>query len=83
MGHIEIWGQTIPNLLVLAGRAIKEVAEAIPLSGFMVNDHAVFGLTMRSGESLSVADTMVIGAVSLQNEDFQNNLSESVMVTNA
>ena len=83
MGHVEIWGQVVPNLLVLAGRAIKEVAETIPLSGFMVNDHAVFGLTTRSGESLSIADTMVIGDVSLQDEELKDNLSESVTVTNA
>ncbi len=82
MGHIEIWGNIVPNLLVQAGKTIKEVAEGIPLSGFMVKDRAVFGLTTRSGELLSVADTMVIGAVSLLAEDFQNSLSESVTVTN-
>ena len=82
MGHIEIWGQTVPNLLSMAGRAIKEVAEGIPLSGFMVKDSAVFGLAAKTAEVLSVSDSVVFGQVRFQSEDLQGPLSESVTITN-
>jgi hypothetical protein len=63
MGHIEIWGNIVPNLLVLAGRAIKEVSEKIPLAGFRLSDRVVFGLTTLSRESIGRSEQMVLGAM--------------------
>ena len=85
MGLIEIWGQTVPNLLAMAGRSIKEVAESIPISGFMLADRAVFGLTAKAEESL---ETVIGESVSISfplaiSEGLESNLLESVGIVNA
>lgn len=82
MGHIEIWGNIVPNLLGKAGRAIKEVAEKIPVSGFKLLDRAVFGLTAKVTEALSVSDSAIFGEVKKLSEDLQSSLSESITITN-
>ena len=83
MGHIEIWGQTVPSLLAMAGRAIKEVTEKIPLSGFKLKDSVVFGLTAKTAESIeALADSIVFGTTRFQSDDLQSSLDESVTITN-
>jgi hypothetical protein len=102
MGHIEIWGNIVPNLLVLAGRAIKEVSERIPISGFKLSDRGAFGLAKKTSEALllsdfikfsevkklsedlqsNLADSAVFGSTTLESEDLQGPLSESVTITN-
>ena len=70
MGHIEVWGNVIPNLLVMAGRAIKEVSEHIPLKGFKLLDRVVFGLTTMKAEALTanLAESVLFGAVAQTSE---------------
>jgi hypothetical protein len=83
MGYIEIWGNIVPNLLAQAGRAIKEVAEKIPLSGFKLKDSVVFGLTAKTTEPIeALADSVVFGATRFQSEDLQGSMDESVTITN-
>ena len=84
MGKIEIWGNIVPNLLVLAGRAIKEVSEHIPMSGFKLLERGVFGLTTMKAETLtaSLSESMVLGVIKALSEDLQSPLSESATITN-
>jgi len=84
MGHIEIWGQTVPHLLAMAGRAIKEVAENIPITGFMLMDRAVFGLTVKVEESLEtiLGESVSISFPLAVSEGLESNLLESVGIVN-
>ena len=84
MGHVEIWGNVVPNLLAQAGRAIKEVVENIPMSGFSLTDRIVFGLTAKVEEPLEalLGESVSISFPLAVSEGLQSSLVESVSIIN-
>lgn len=52
MGHVEIWGATIPARLKVAVSNLLSVKEGPPVTGFKLEDRAVFGLTVKISEEL-------------------------------
>ena len=81
-GHFVVRGMKIP-LTYGAGAYKIEAVETLQVSGTPL-DRAVFGLSTRKDETFEyLSDYSVFGDTTLQSENLKNNLSESVVITNA
>lgn len=78
-----IRGCCIPRVFTIAPMKleVKESTCEAPYP-FILGESVVFGLSKLVTESLPYSDNVVFGATMVQSEDLQDNLSESVTITN-
>jgi len=83
VGHTVVRGARIP-LSELATKLVIEITESTEVGNlFELTERAVFGLTKAVSETLQTpSESVVFGLTTFQSEDLQNNLSESVTITN-